>query len=197
MALPQLYTLKEAAAAMGESYERVRRLPLVRYRIGNRNFTDRTSINLWTKGPFAGSDALFAAMTLDKLIARPDQLESSIYFVASHCYRYCKIGVASNLVQRVSSLQNGNPYQLFCIAQFCGGYKGERWLHERYARLRHRGEWFRTRGELTRLLNGIAHIYGRPHFTELATARAHDCTIVEQDDLEPYLKIEAANDAVA
>lgn len=77
-------------------------------------------------------------------------LNYGVYFI------YCdernnspvKIGVTSDIENRISALQTGNPYQLFCKAFIpCvnkdQAYRLESFFHRQFKKNRMIGEWFR------------------------------------------------------
>jgi hypothetical protein len=55
-----------------------------------------------------------------------------------------KIGIASDLASRMSSLRNGCPYEIVLVAYYWNEDPAseERRMHQRYAESRLRGEWF-------------------------------------------------------
>lgn len=69
-----------------------------------------------------------------------------IYFASDG--RYIKIGFASNVKNRVASLQTGHHKKLAVLRVEKGTMEDEAKFHERFATLRARGEWFRREGEL-------------------------------------------------
>lgn len=84
-----------------------------------------------------------------------------VYFI--HCGKKgntpVKIGVTCDIEERVSSLQTGNPYQLFCKALIpCHdkkqAYELESFLHNRFKKERMIVEWFRLYNfDLKEILN--------------------------------------------
>jgi hypothetical protein len=64
------------------------------------------------------------------------------------CNEFYKIGVANDLESRLASLQTGNPYPLVVLACFEFPNAGivERALHQAFASVRSRGEWFALGG---------------------------------------------------
>lgn len=60
------------------------------------------------------------------------------------CNEYYKIGIATELQNRLTSLQTGNPYRLIVEAcfQFPNAAIVEKVLHQKFARVRKLGEWF-------------------------------------------------------
>ena len=66
------------------------------------------------------------------------------YIYLIKCGRFHKIGKASDVLNRLQTLQTGNPYKLKIIHTFkAKDYsKAERLLHARYNYWRRRGEWF-------------------------------------------------------
>lgn len=74
-----------------------------------------------------------------------------VYFI-SNGDKFVKIGTTGNLKLRVDSLRCGSPFTLDISLALSGGIALERKLHERFATVRHRGEWFRRKGDLAKLL---------------------------------------------
>jgi hypothetical protein len=80
-----------------------------------------------------------------------------IYFIA--CEGFVKIGVTTreSAASRMEALQTGNPFALSIIHTEKGGHEKEKRLHERFASLRVRGEWFKYDGQLVEYVsNGLA-----------------------------------------
>lgn len=77
----------------------------------------------------------------------PGQPEK-VYFLRSGARGPIKIGKARDVQRRVDEIKAGNPYELRVLAVMPGGRAEERELHERFAHLRLRGEWFRPAAEL-------------------------------------------------
>lgn len=79
-----------------------------------------------------------------------------------------KIGVTSDLDSRMSALQTGNPYQLFCKAFIpCfdkdQAYKLEGFLHHRLKKSRMIGEWFRLYHlDLKKMLDSFSDMQAIP-----------------------------------
>lgn len=78
------------------------------------------------------------------------------YFIRQETGGPIKIGKATNIARRISSLQSSCPVTLVCIAYVEGNFEFE--LHERFEWLCVGGEWFRDDPEL---LNFIAR-YATP-----------------------------------
>lgn len=74
-----------------------------------------------------------------------------VYFV-SNGPKFIKIGTTENLALRINALRTASPFNIEIVATLGGGIELERKLHARFARLRHRGEWFRRVGDLAKLL---------------------------------------------
>jgi hypothetical protein len=55
-----------------------------------------------------------------------------------------KIGIAGDVAARMAQLQTGSPFELYLMGYVPGGKKLERELHQKYAHLHLRGEWFRS-----------------------------------------------------
>lgn len=69
-----------------------------------------------------------------------------IYFV--ECGGLVKIGKATDVRARLSSMQTGNPEPMTLLGEVPGGRADESDLHQRFRSFRVRGEWFRYSGEL-------------------------------------------------
>lgn len=65
-----------------------------------------------------------------------------VYFI--QCGAFVKIGYcARDPIRRLEKLQVGNPVALTLLALIEGGKDVEREWHDRYDKMRERGEWFR------------------------------------------------------
>jgi hypothetical protein len=79
-----------------------------------------------------------------------------IYFV--QIAEFVKIGhVASDaaLKGRLCSLQGSTPFEAVLLATTPGSVENERWLHEKFAHLHHRREWFRAGSDLMALIGAV------------------------------------------
>jgi hypothetical protein len=73
---------------------------------------------------------------------RPDPGEPLVYFIRSGDRGPVKIGWTTDVPERVSRLQMGNPEPLRVLAIWPGGADEEARIHAEWSRLRIRGEWF-------------------------------------------------------
>jgi hypothetical protein len=73
---------------------------------------------------------------------------SLLYFVITDEGQYIKIGKTHDMDARLSALQGGNPHVLSIVACFAGKGHLESELHERFAHLRVRNEWFEYTQEI-------------------------------------------------
>lgn len=71
-----------------------------------------------------------------------------IYFFQGECGGPIKIGYSLSPRQRLKELQTGYPDLLKVLAIIRGTEKDEKEMHERFAKFRLRGEWFRPDAEL-------------------------------------------------
>jgi len=76
-----------------------------------------------------------------------------VYFILNSSDRHIKIGVAKNVKRRLASLQTSNSAELVLLksvktAIVQAAQKLERSLHQKFAKLRGRGEWFESEIEL-------------------------------------------------
>src|SRR6185503_5451365 len=102
-----------------------------------------------------------------RILALPEQIEKVIetnfesdqkrnqfvYLIGSN--DYVKIGIATNVKKRFSSLQTASPVPLKLLKSWrcANAWTKELKLHRRYARFRQNGEWFRLSDRvLNRLL---------------------------------------------
>ena len=72
-----------------------------------------------------------------------------------------KIGKSNNIKLRISSLQCGSPVRLSVVGALRGDR--ERELHERFAKLRSHGEWFKPNAELLSLLESETEDWATVH----------------------------------
>ena len=71
---------------------------------------------------------------------------SRVYFIK--CGEFVKIGVSSDPLKQLRNLRIGNPFELELLNHIPGNEALESALHEKFADLHHRYEWFHFRGEL-------------------------------------------------
>lgn len=69
--------------------------------------------------------------------------EPHTYLITAEGSHLVKIGIATDPMQRLKTLQTGQPMDLFLMWSVPGDY--EHALHVRFAEYRHRGEWFDLR----------------------------------------------------
>lgn len=69
--------------------------------------------------------------------------------------QFVKIGIASSVMTRLSTLQVCCPYPVRVLKVVDGAWHLERSLHKRFAHLHARGEWFRLEGELAELIERL------------------------------------------
>ena len=65
-----------------------------------------------------------------------------MYFVECVGAEAVKIGIATNLAQRLATLRTCNPFPLEVRLQIPGDESREARIHEKFRHLRMRGEWF-------------------------------------------------------
>lgn len=69
-----------------------------------------------------------------------------VYFVRGG--DFLKIGWSRDVDGRIGDLRASGPTQLTLLGSIAGTRDDERALHERFAEIRHHGEWFRAEPEL-------------------------------------------------
>lgn len=71
-----------------------------------------------------------------------------------------KIGHSiGNPLARLNGLQTGNPRPLKLLVAIPGGREAEQELHQRFAGLRIRGEWFKPDPRLLGFIEGLLYVY--------------------------------------
>lgn len=78
-----------------------------------------------------------------------------IYFIQS-ANGPIKIGFTDNLVERIDSLQVGNPSELRLLALVEGDKKTEAILHELFVASHIRGEWYRNTQDIVRFMKFLS-----------------------------------------
>lgn len=79
----------------------------------------------------------------------------SVYFITCREIGMVKIGCARNPFVRLATLQTAFPLELKIEAHLKGSYALEKEMHERFAKERVRGEWFRITPEIDLLLHTV------------------------------------------
>lgn len=79
-----------------------------------------------------------------------------VYFIEAEDTGFIKIGIAENPVARLADLQVASPHRLTLRHTIPGGRATEQALHDRWADLRVRGEWFHLAGDLADYLDTAA-----------------------------------------
>ena len=78
---------------------------------------------------------------------------SKVYFVGDS--EFIKIGVTTNLSARLRSFRTSSPRPIRIYLTLPGFSDDERIYHERFAKYRVEGEWFRHNGALRKFLEGV------------------------------------------
>jgi len=78
-----------------------------------------------------------------------------VYFVQSRLGGPIKIGLTTELSQRLKQLQNESPIPLQIVGALRGDEKVEAAIHERFRKLRLHGEWFEPSTELVEFIRQI------------------------------------------
>lgn len=81
---------------------------------------------------------------LKQFIKRPEPRQSELVYVM-WCHGFVKIGVAVNVVKRVSELQVGNPFEITLLGfwKSQNAVQEEETIHACLNQYRVRGEWFK------------------------------------------------------
>lgn len=86
---------------------------------------------------------------------RTEQGGEHVYFVRRESDGLIKIGFSNSVVDRVRHLSGELRTRIDILATISGGAALEASLHERFAHLRVRGEWFRPEGALAEYMNEL------------------------------------------
>lgn len=83
---------------------------------------------------------------------RLDEIYQPCFVYVIRCEQFVKIGKTTQKENRLATMQTANPFDLVTVAIIDAddGDGLEKALHKRFARYRHRGEWFRDAGWLAR-----------------------------------------------
>ena len=81
--------------------------------------------------------------------------ESCVYFIECVGHSLVKIGVATNVVQRLTDLKCACPFELRILATIPGSFDDEGRLHSQFSGYHVRGEWFRLEGEVAAFVEGV------------------------------------------
>lgn len=71
-----------------------------------------------------------------------------LYFVQGEQTGLIKIGSSTSPINRLESMQTGSPEKLKLLFYIDNAVESERVMHEQFAGVRHRGEWFKPTPEL-------------------------------------------------
>jgi len=88
-----------------------------------------------------------------KLIPEYSRGKSYVYFIRSNLG--IKIGYATNLYDRMSSIQSANPGKIELLGIIPGGAQTEQEIHDLFYKFRLRGEWFLECPELYKFINTV------------------------------------------
>lgn len=79
-------------------------------------------------------------------------VNSAVY--VARCGDFIKIGLTTNVEKRIKALTGAMPFNVELIASFQGNWDFEQALHNRFAVLHHRNEWFHCKDELAAWIEG-------------------------------------------
>lgn len=78
-----------------------------------------------------------------------------LYFIEAPAVNAMKIGITSDLDQRIASIQHALPIEIAVAATVMGTARQEHALHLRFARIRMRGDWFVITDELRAFVGAL------------------------------------------
>jgi hypothetical protein len=82
-----------------------------------------------------------------------------MYAIQAGHFGAVKLGITRDPRDRLRELQTSNAEPLRLVAAWRSFREEERQIHEEFADLRLRGEWFRPHDEILRLVRGMAATY--------------------------------------
>lgn len=98
-----------------------------------------------------------ARAVLTRFINKKNPLrQRTIYFVTCDVTEFpIKIGMSSDLAERMRDIRTSLPYEPVLLASFAGTSRNESAIHKQFEQLRIRGEWFRRDPALLAYIEGI------------------------------------------
>lgn len=81
----------------------------------------------------------------------------SVYFVKQD--DFVKIGYATDFDKRLSSLQTASPHTLEALALIPGYKDVEKFFHDKFKHLKHRGEWYKIDDSLMECIKMLNVLY--------------------------------------
>lgn len=82
-------------------------------------------------------------------------ITSVVYFIQGDDETPIKIGMTSNLEQRLRQIQPSCPYKLKVLCQVYGYIREEHYLHKKFEQHRLHNEWFKPAEEILELVDKI------------------------------------------
>ncbi len=83
--------------------------------------------------------------------------EKRLYFIRAGDNGPVKIGIADSIPERMATLQSASAVTLCLIREIPGNRAQEQWLHQRFAEVRLRGEWFTFTEEMLTVVPPALH----------------------------------------
>lgn len=94
----------------------------------------------------------------------PDAHWRQVYFL--YCAGFVKIGVAGNIIRRMTNLQIGSPWKSQIILLIPGGRQTEAFLHFAFEEHNVGGEWFRLAPPIREAIRELAPAEGQQWLAE-------------------------------
>lgn len=116
-------------------------------RIGRKILVSRGGLEAWVVRRGGLEVPYSEPVDLDSWAVLEAPEKAGVYAV-SGAYGWVKIGRAANIARRMDELQICNPVLLRFLATLSNSPEDERAIHQRWAHLRLRGEWFLGSTEL-------------------------------------------------
>lgn len=133
LALAKLLSTEDVAEMLGVSPRKVRDLPIPFVRVGKNRRYHPEHLDEFKSNPEDPWD---------------EEINGRIYFLKAYCGRYVKIGYATDVAKRVTSLDLSHPEPLTLLGSVPGNMRIEKFFHRKFRDQRARGEWFHLTEDL-------------------------------------------------
>ena len=116
----------------------------------------------------------------------------SQYLYLIKCQNFFKIGIANDVENRIAQLSTGNPFPLEIMAsyEFENAAPVEAAIHQRYAGVRKRGEWFELDDHDLVDFEQICQLLGGCNYAIFSTPIVEDSEIEEAEEIQESAETE-------
>jgi hypothetical protein len=98
-----------------------------------------------------------------------------VYFIATECMRYCKVGWSRNPYSRLEQIKVCSPFKINLIATIDDPERTqELYYHRLFAKERMNGEWFSITGRLRSFLDSYAELFSSEEMYDRCVSEMQD-----------------------